>query len=188
MDPALQKVSVVCHAEGRVDTVLLSARSYMARNTRRNDDRIPPYAVDLAQFELLSFQVAAAPDDVTTRQQSAAVSVDTVLRFQRAARIARYSYAVHLVPELLTTVDFPEPRATTLFAYRDQAHEVRLLELSNLGAALLQRLMAGERLGGTARDSAREVGMPLNDALLGEISVLLDDLEERGAILTGAAT
>jgi hypothetical protein len=150
----------------------------------RSDPKVPRYLPELARHELLSFEIGAAQDDPPSCAQE--ISVVSRLRFQRATRLVRHAYAVHLLPEDLEDDCMPEQRDCSLLAYRDVDGCAQFLELSAMTASLLTRLMRGEPLGAASTGSLADVGLAVDDTALAEIAVLLDDLELRGALL-GAA-
>jgi hypothetical protein len=143
---------------------------------------VPPYLPELAEFELLLFEVGAGPDDVA--RPSAAVSAESPLVVQAAARLARFEYAVHrIADDSVGPQRSPERRDTHVLVYRDPEQRTRVLELSGFGAALLTRLQAREPLGAAAVAACGDVGRPADDEALAEVALFLDELAGRGVIL-----
>jgi len=145
--------------------------------------RVPEYLCDLARHEALQIEVAT----LLARPQeniAAELALDEPVAFIDAARLVQYDYAVHRLPEDPASSLLPEKRASSLLVYRSPEHEVRYLELAPFAASFLAGLLAA-RL--TLREAllraARELGRPLDDALLTGSARLLSDLAERGALL-----
>jgi hypothetical protein len=76
----------------------------------------------------------------------------------------------------------PSERAVSLLVYRSPEHEVRYLELNQLARGILERLLAGDSLGGAVRAAAAAERSALNEALLAGAAKLLADLAERGVV------
>jgi uncharacterized protein len=145
---------------------------------------LPAWAADLAAFELLEFRVASLPPrpEPPTLVE---VALDRPLSFSEAAEIGRFAFAVHEVPRDEAGASEPAERATSLLAYRDEAHAVRMLELTPLAAAILERLLAGGALGEAIAGGCAALGAPLTDAVKSDVARLLADLGERGVLLGG---
>lgn len=142
---------------------------------------VPAFVVDLARHELLALEVAAALDDVEVAPATD-VTVATQVRFQRAARLVRYDFAVHRLPEDAAEPSVPEPGRSVLLAYRDIEHRVLYLELTELAAALTERLLAGENLGAATTGALTALSLPAEDGTLAQLAAFLDDLEKRGVL------
>jgi hypothetical protein len=150
------------------------------------DARVPRYLLDLAWHEALEFIVAAGAD-AEPRDGTGTLELERGLRFIEAARVVRYAFAVHELPDELA--DRSEPRAapTALFVYRSPEHEVRYLELSPLAAAILEALLGGATLGDAVTRGAALTGVPLDESVLTGTARLLADLADRGALLGATA-
>lgn len=148
----------------------------------REDPSLPPFLVDLARHELSAYEVAAAPPREVGVDRDALDLARPVV-FDAAVRLLRYEFPVHRLEDEIAL----EPMATRLLAYRDVAHDPRWLELSPFGAALVERMLAGEALGAAVQGACDVTSTPLDEATLARISTLLADLAERGALL-GART
>jgi hypothetical protein len=148
------------------------------------DPSLPPYLLELADFELARLEVAAAEDD--SREPARPLTKDSRLRFQRAARLTHTEHPVHRAP--------PEepggvaPGGYWLLSYRDGGRGVRTLELSPFAAAAVQTLLDGETLERAAAAATAACGRPSCDELLSELAAVLDDLEARGVLLGAAET
>ncbi len=147
---------------------------------------LPAYALDLARHEATSIEVGAALDG-GGRPAVAALELGRPVVFQEATALRRYRHAVHRLPEDPEDRSEPEAVPVALLAYRDAEHELRYLELSPVAAAILGRLLGGVTLQEAIVGGAGEGGVPVDDALLQGVAVLLGDLAERGALLGGAA-
>lgn len=150
------------------------------------DPRVPPFLFDLARHEALEINVASSAD---TPVEQGEIELDLArgLAFARDARVVRYAFAVHELPDALDDRSVPRVQPTALFAYRSREHDVRYLELSPLAASLIERLLAGSALGRAVSDAAAEHGQTPDPSVLEGTARLLADLAERGA-LTGPAT
>lgn len=145
------------------------------------DERIPPYLVELARHEALHIQIAAAPTQ-PPRAEPAPLDLENGLAFVEACRLVRYEHAVHRLSEALDDRSVPERQPSALFVYRSSDHTVRYLALSPAAATLIERLMAGHSLRDSLTHAAETHATPL-DALLSGAARVLADLSERGAVL-----
>lgn len=153
----------------------------------QQDHQCPPYLGDLARHELIEFEVEAAPDTAFSPVKRA-LTLEDRLCFQSTATLLRYNYAVHRLSESLEKVETPAAEASVLLAYRDDEHEVRFLELSAMGSALVQRLLDGAQLGEAVmaqarQDQALRSNEQVQDSYLERVLGLLAELSERGALL-----
>ncbi len=145
------------------------------------DQRVPRWALDLARHEALRIEIAALPP--ATAAPSTELSLDHGLSFCEASRVVRYAYAVHRLSSDENDRSEPAREATALFVYRSPEHDVRYLELTELAAAILERLMHGATLRRAIEDVCRERAVQQDQALLAGTARLLADLAERGALL-----
>jgi hypothetical protein len=150
----------------------------------RADVAVPPYLVDLAAFELAAFAVAASAS-VRAPEAVAEVAIDRPLLFAESARILRFAWAVHELPASDDDATEPPRRDAHLLAYRDADHAVRWLELTPLAAAVIERLLAGEALGGAVQRACADHGAA-PAAVLADVARLLADLGARGVVVGGA--
>jgi len=148
------------------------------------DEAVPAYIGDLAQHELSLFEVAAAEAD-ERGPASPELALDRPTRFDGSARLYRYTFAVHRLPEDPASRDEPTAEPTAFFAYRDAAHEVRYLELTQLAAAILERLLGKKTLRDAIVEGCAALAQPVDDAVLQSTAKLLTDLRERGALAGG---
>ncbi|MDI1444672.1 putative DNA-binding domain-containing protein [Polyangium sp. 6x1] len=143
------------------------------------DPLVPRWIPDLGRYEVARFEVAAA--NVADAPSGGPLALDRAVRLGGAARVARYAWAVHRLPE--DTPGEPQEELTALLLYRDRAHEVRCLVLSPLAAAILERLLGGARLGEAVTTACAALGEPMGDAVLRGTAEVLADLGERGVVL-----
>jgi hypothetical protein len=153
----------------------------------RDDASLPAYVVDLARHELVDYTVRNDPrgGEAPTGEP---LALDRPLRFDGAARLIEYDYAVHRLP--LDEDDRSEParEATRLLVYRDAKHKVRYLELTPLAAAILRQLVVqGLAVADGLRAACDELGVELGDEQLGIAAQLLADLADRGVMLGAEA-
>ncbi|WP_153819321.1 putative DNA-binding domain-containing protein [Polyangium spumosum] len=146
------------------------------------DPAVSPWIPDLGRYEVVRFEVAAAP--AASQPSGAALALDRAVCFGAGARVVSYRWAVHRWAE--DAPGAPEEEPTALLLYRDGAHEVRCLVLSPLAATILARLVGGARLGEAVTEACAERGEPLGEAVLRGTAEVLADLGERGVVL-GAA-
>lgn len=149
-----------------------------------NDARFPPYLMDLARHEALHIEIGAEPSRPVG--EPAELTLERGVRFTEAARVMRYRFAVHELPESPADESLPAERPTALFSYRSPEHEVRYLELTPLAAAILDDLLAGRTLHEALTGACEREGHALDAAVLESSARLLSDLAERAALL-GAA-
>jgi hypothetical protein len=148
----------------------------------RRDPGVPAYLPELATFELAHFAVGAS--DAAVRGEVVEVALDRPIALSGSARLLRFEWAVHELPEAEDATEPPVQRDVRLLAYRDEDHAVRWLELTPLAALVVERLGAGERLGEAVAASCAEMGT-VPQAVLPDVASLLADLGERGVILGG---
>lgn len=146
------------------------------------DAEVPPYVWDLARHEALHIEIAGAARE-PSRRTAPSLDLDARLHFISAARLLRYEFAVHRLPESLDDRSVPERRRTDLFVYRSPEHDVRYLELTPLAAAMLEPLLAGETLRSAVLGAAALHGATVDAPLLESTARLLANLAERGALL-----
>jgi hypothetical protein len=176
------------------------------------DPAVPGYLADLGRHELSAFDVAAADakgqssrigsgagvglaqavgassavGDTRDTRDAQPIELERAVLFHPSVRLCRYAYAVHRLDADEAARDAPAREPTALLAYRDAEHEVRYLELTQLAAAILERLLCGEALGAGVVGAASALGHALDGAVLTGTAALLEDLTARGAVLGGA--
>lgn len=149
----------------------------------RADPTLPPFAAELAHYELRAFEasVAVRPSPAAARERvEPRLDIAAPVRFHESVLLTRYAYPVHELPEGGREL---APRPTALLVYRDPGFELRHLELSPLAADLLERLLAGEPLGAAITGACEVSGAQLSPQLLGDVAKLLADYAERGILL-----
>ncbi len=153
----------------------------------KEDESVADYLVDLARHELLEYDIrndhrgGEAPTGLE-------LALDKPLRFDGAARLMRYEYAVHKLSPDLDDREPPEASASRLLVYRDDKAKVRYLELTPLAYAVLEQLMVRAKpVAEGLRDACDELGEPLDDGRLATTATLLADLAERGVLLGAEA-
>lgn len=151
------------------------------------DDAVPDYLVDLARHELLEYDIrndhrgGEAPTGLD-------LALDKTLRFDGAARLMRYAYAVHKLSPETEDRELPEHVPTRLLVYRDAKASVRYLELTPLAHAVLEELMERNKpVAEGLRAACETLGEPLDDERLSIAATLLADLAERGVLLGAEA-
>jgi hypothetical protein len=146
------------------------------------DASLPPWLPELAQHEWSDAEVGNLPVGGEAASGKP-LALDQPVQFDGTVRLRRYRFAVHRASER----EPPPPEPTALLQYRDRAeHQVRALELTPRAAAVTERLLAGATLQDALTGACAELGVPLDDELLGAMAAYLADLAERGALL-GAA-
>jgi hypothetical protein len=153
---------------------------------RWKDERRAPWLVDLARHEIASFAVSTTPWVAEGRAED--VSLDKPLLLSSLVRIERFGHAIH------EEAAPPPSRAVALLYYRvagsaeggtaqaqEAEHDLRILELSPLAAALLLR--CDSPLRDAIAAACAEVGGAMTDETLASIARLLADLGERGVLL-----
>jgi uncharacterized protein len=138
------------------------------------------WLAELARFEVLGFEVAAALEEPSPFVEALDVARPVVLG--GAPAVDSYGFAVHEAE-----AGSPPRRAPTrLLRYRDAEGVVRTLLLSEVADLLLRELLAGEPLGGALARACTAAGASLGPQTLAETSAFLADLASRGVLL-GAA-
>ncbi len=151
----------------------------------RRDPRVPAFLCDLARHESLSIVVGATVERNATPLGE--LDLDRGLVFTETARIARYAFAVHRLPDAETDRSEPPEEPTALFVYRSPEHDVRYLALSPLAADIVERLMAGQTLRQAVLGATAERGLTPSASVLEGTARVLADLAERGAVFGAGA-
>ncbi|MCR9161787.1 MAG: putative DNA-binding domain-containing protein [Nannocystaceae bacterium] len=153
----------------------------------REDDAVPDYLVDLARHELLEYDIRndhRGGESPTGRD----LALDKPLRFDGAARLMTYDYAVHKLSSDAQSTELPEHTPSRLLVYRDPDAKVRYLELTTLAHAVLVQLIEHRRpVADGLRAACESCGEPLDDDRLAIAATLLSDLAERGVLLGAEA-
>ncbi len=143
----------------------------------------PDHLIDLANHELLEYDIRNdhRGGEAPTGE---GLALDRPLRFDGAARLMRYDYAVHRLPASVHDRTEPERVPTRLLVYRDVDSRVRYLELTPLAYAALEQLIEHHQpLAQGLQAACASLGEPLDDARLATTAQLLADLAERGVLL-----
>jgi hypothetical protein len=145
------------------------------------DARVPGYLYELARHESLHIEVSALPS-LPRGHVPAPLSLAQGVELSAALRLVQYRHAVHELPADEACRTPPDERAVSLLVYRSPEHEVRYLELTPLARGILERLVAGDSLGGAVQAAAAAEGSALSEAVLAGAAKLLADLAERGVV------
>jgi hypothetical protein len=147
------------------------------------DTQVEDYFVDLARHELLEYDVRNDPSG-RPDPTGLPLALDKSLRFDPAARLMQYDYAVHRLPADEDDRTIPEAIPTRLLVYRDADVDVRYLELSPLAEQITRALMvAGMPVADGLRWACEQLGDTLGDDELATAAAFLSDLAERGIML-----
>jgi hypothetical protein len=129
-----------------------------------------PFLLELAHVEILEVVVARFPDSDPPPGLHADPGSEDRVVLDPATQVVSYAHAVHRVTE---AAPVPEVRATHLLAFRNQAGQARVLELTQATSALL---VQGQTL------PLAQVAGTLNLTDLAPAMELLRDLCREGAI------
>jgi uncharacterized protein len=157
-----------------------AARAFLSFIEPRWREDALEWLADLARFEVLGFEVAAAREELPPFDEALAVERAVVLG--GAPVVERYAFAVHEADVGAP----PRPLPTRLLRYRDGEGVVRTLLLSEVAELLLRELIHGTPLGEALPRACSAAGAALGPETLAETSTFLADLAERGVLL-GAA-
>lgn len=146
-----------------------------------SDARVPAWTLALGRHEALHIQISAMPA-LPRGHVAAPLSLEQGVMLSEALRVVRYRHAVHELPEDEHDRSVPPARDVSLLVYRSPDHDVRYLELSPLARRIVERLLAGETLGGAVPAAAADEGAALTEALLSGAAQLLAELAERGVV------
>lgn len=151
------------------------------------DASVPAFLHDLARYELVAYESAAArpPANLPARSSiDARLELGEPVVFDESVRLGRYDFPVHVLPEELSG-DVPAlaPEPTALLVYRDRELDLRTLVLSPLAASIVERLIAGVTVQLAIVEACAAANTPLSPALLQELAALLADYAERGILL-----
>lgn len=147
----------------------------------RSDAAVPPWLADHAELELVDFTIACAPRP-SPPPPLADVTADRALVFGEPHVIVHLAWAVHELKAGHLGAE-PERRPVHLLVYRDAEHATRILDLTPLAAAILEKLLAGRPLAQAMVEACQVTGDPLDNTVLAGAARLLADLGERGVLL-----
>lgn len=147
----------------------------------------PPWTLALAAHEWLRLEVSFAHEE----EGAAEVHAVGELSFERPAvltpshRIAQVPYAVHRVPDDVPADLELDDGPFSLCLYRDPVtHEVRVLELSPIAAAILEEVAPGKlTVVEAVRVAAERAAFTIDGPFVGAFAELVADLHERGVWL-----
>jgi hypothetical protein len=147
----------------------------------RSDDRVPAWLADHAELELVDFTIGVAPRPAPP-PPLADVTAYRSLVFGDPRVMVHLEWAVHelAADDVKAT---PAKRPVHLLVYRDAQHCTRMLDLTPLAAAILERLFAGRPLAQAMVEACEASAHPLDDSVLAGAARLLADLGERGVLL-----
>lgn len=149
----------------------------------RDDPEVPRYLCDLARHELLDIDVR---NDWRGGEEPTGLplALDRPLRFDGAARLIDYDFAVHRLSVAIDDRSEPDEEPTRLLVYRDEEHRPRYLTLTPFAAALLRALLVeGLAVQPGLMAACEALGEPLDDDKLASAAQLFADLGERGVCL-----
>ena len=149
-----------------------------------NAPSVPGYLIDLARYELASFEVGCV-QRLEKSPSSTELTLEGPVGFSSAARLVRYEHAIHRLDASLDARDSPEAVPTALLIYRDADDEVRFLELTPLAAAIIERLLRGEALSQAVLGASCSLGFAVDANVTRGTAELLDNLVKRGVIQGG---
>lgn len=129
-----------------------------------------PFLLELAHAEILEVVVARFPDSEPLQGLRADPGPGDLVVLDAATQVVSYEHAVH---RARVEAPVPEARSTHLLAFRNQAGEAQLLELTPATAALLVQAQT---------QSLTQVAEALNMPDLAPAMELLRDLHRAGAI------
>ena len=129
-----------------------------------------PFLLELAHAEILEVLVARFPDADPPTGIHAEPRPEDLVVLDAATQIVSYTHAVHRVSE---ASPIPDAQPTHLIAFRTEAGEARLMELTPATAALLVHAQARP-----LAEAASSLSLPD----LAPVLVLLRDLHRDGAI------
>ncbi|MDB4934303.1 MAG: hypothetical protein JWP87_1275 [Labilithrix sp.] len=147
----------------------------------RKDARIPAWLTDYAELELVDFTIGVAPRP-SPPPPLADVTADRALVFGDPRVIVHLGWAVHELAgdDVKAT---PAERPVDLLVYRDAQHCTRMLDLTPLACAILERLFEGRPLAQAMVEACAAKGFALDAPVVGGAAKLLADLGERGVLL-----
>ncbi len=144
---------------------------------------VPDYVVELMRHEILLEDLRSAPlggEPVTGNP----MALDRPMRVDGTAHVLRYAHAVHELPKDPEDETVPARRDCQLLVYRDRAsHRVRLIDLTDRAAAVVERLIAGESVQAALTGACAQLGQALDDEFLAAMVPFLADLEDREVLL-----
>jgi hypothetical protein len=144
---------------------------------------LPPFLSDLARFELLLFAVGAAERRLPPAAPPEPLDPARGVVFDGTVHLARFDYAVHVLPDDPADRSEPALRDVALLVYRDVNNDARRIELTPLAMAIVEALVERAPLGAAMERACRALAQPLDQAVIEGAAKVLADLAERGALL-----
>lgn len=144
-----------------------------------------PFLAELARYEHLEVEAGLAPDaDAGPRLHTDADLLDQVLQPAPSVRMAEFCFPVHRISPKFQPATAPDT-PTRLLVYRDTGDQVRFMELTGFGYALLKLLSL--QPGETARTALVSIAAALGASGGEEIIVsgheFLQQLREREVLV-----
>jgi len=151
--------------------------------SERNPDSLEyPFLLELAHYEWTELELAVSDNKILMDGINAnGELLDSRIAISPLCKILGYEYPVHQV----SSTYLPEnPEPTYLIVYRDRLDNVEFIELNQVTATLLKRILEGNN---TTRDIfksiASELNHPSTDTIIKFGIELLEDLHKRGVVL-----
>lgn len=163
-------------ADGGSSSLSLSGVCRDFVRSRPWTSELPDWLEELAEHELLKIKIAAAPEIFVRFPLE--VTPSTRLSLHPACVLVRRAFPVHrlTVSSLQRTL---EKENIWVLGYRDKDDEVRFLELSNFGVAVLRALDDGACLVVASQRVLAEQTNGPSDAALAELAHFLNELSIR---------
>jgi hypothetical protein len=152
---------------------------------RWNEDAaVPDYVPQLALHELARLDVKNHPE-VEHKDTGEKIDLEKPIRVEASAVVYRYDYAVHKLPRDVEDRTEPQRTPTNLIAFRGPDDDTHYIDCAPWVASLMERLIAKKTLREALLGGLADVGMELNDDILGRTAGILADFSDQG-LLWGA--
>ncbi len=154
-----------------------------------DDPAVPPYAGDLARWELCEFDVYTArkrlePEGYPPASLGEALAAEHGVAFDGSMRLCRLDHRVHELPDDPADETLPERGEARLLAYRDREGTFRRMTLTPIAFGILRALWRdGGSLAEAVRRACAEANHPIDQRVLDGTGEVLADLAERGVVL-----
>lgn len=156
-----------------------------ARGRWEADSALAPWVAELAAHQVLIRTIRNAPGEIGA-QTNKPLDLDGPIACNGTARLVRYRWAVHRLPDPLGPEHEPSEEPAIVIAYRGPDLRPSFVDIKPRSAHLLELLLAGKTLREALFGACEATGEALDDTILSVTALTLADLFERHVLLGGA--
>lgn len=150
-------------------------------SNEREQQQDPAFLSELAHYEWVELALSVAEHEFSKSPQTEAEQ-EAVYKRSALAWVVSYHYAVHEI-SADNQIETPLPQPVFFLIYRNEADEVKFVELNLVSARLLDLLQQGQPLIHAVTQIADELQHPQPDLVLQGAKVLVTDWLQQGVLL-----